>query len=314
MTPGPKQKESRRKARQNASAPAAPAEVEATPLPASTANKKSDDSAVGSSRRPEPAVTTSVAAPLEPTCDPQFKKRSITSNWGRYEDSVQAETDFSRKRGEDFELLLSTSVGSSAHFRFKEQQDWQDDLHIDQFLSVDCDELADALQTIPLHTRLQLPQEIFPPEILRQYDDDAASHRQKRGGARMHRWKDAKSVGDALTNTLLAASRPPKVMGRAELSKSLGECLLLHSGERVLGEPRGRGEVEEEDIDVLLSLSNAAKPQGELDDRNERKGSTEPSNQAMAPVDHTSTVEPVAEGAQKPTIDLEDWLDSVLQD
>ncbi|XP_029845695.2 cell death regulator Aven [Ixodes scapularis] len=319
MTPGPKQRERRRDVKQKKHAQAA-VDVEAPPAPASTEKKNSvGSSAVDTSRTSEQTLATSVAAPIEPPCDPQFRKRGITSNWGRYEEPLETETDYNRKKGEDFELLLSTSVGSSAHFRFKEQQDWQDDLHIDEFLSVDCDALADALQTIPLHKRLELPEEIFPPEILKQYNEDAASHRQKYGGGKICSWKNASSVSDSLTSTLLTAagatSRSTKVKGQGQddLSRSLGACLSLSSGQQTQG--RGKSPKEEEDdLDFLLSLSSTAKPDQEIEKQDGPKEPTESSDLPMRPVDQKSTMEPVAQAVQKPTIDLEDWLDSVLQD
>lgn len=76
-----------------------------------------------------------------------------------------ADIIYNKTKGEDFDLLLSSSTGASAHFRFKEQEDWQADLDIDEFLSVDCDVVAAALQTIPLHQRLNLPEAIFPVSL-----------------------------------------------------------------------------------------------------------------------------------------------------
>ncbi|KAL1436802.1 hypothetical protein MTO96_049342 [Rhipicephalus appendiculatus] len=122
------------------------------------------------------SVASATHAPIEPTCDPQFRKRGLTSNWGRYDEPVEVETEYNRKRGEDFDLLLSASAGASAHFRFKEQQDWQDEpAELSEFLSIDCDAIVDALQTIPLHERLGLPEDIFPANVIQEFKDEAAA-------------------------------------------------------------------------------------------------------------------------------------------
>lgn len=170
MTPGLKQKERRKEAKQkkwkqvDISGPSGTGETSGR-----------IDSAVDSQKTESPIALT----PIESECDPQFRNKPISSNWDRYEEPVEdADIIYNKTKGEDFDLLLSSSTGASAHFRFKEQEDWQADLDIDEFLSVDCDVVAAALQTIPLHQRLNLPEAIFPPEILKNYVEEAAAHRQ----------------------------------------------------------------------------------------------------------------------------------------
>ncbi|XP_065281179.1 cell death regulator Aven [Dermacentor albipictus] len=262
------------------------------------------------------SVATTAPTPIEPTCDPQFRKRGLTSNWSRYDEPVEVETEYNRKRGEDFDLLLSASAGASAHFRFKEQQDWQDEpAELSEFLSIDCDTIVEALQTIPLHERLGLPEDIFPASVIQEFKDEAAACKEKyeaflRTGKRQT--KTMPDVGESLKNSLQAA-----IIAAAK--------------------PKPKPTKEDDDLEELLNLS--LKSPWSDDSRNDKKGEDERNLQfllsltdeqnekdVLPAVEETATTivepklkateEPVkpAPQPQKPTVDLEDWLDSVLQD
>lgn len=266
------------------------------------------------------SVGTAAPTPIEPTCDPQFKKRGLASNWGRYEEPVEVETEYNRKRGEDFDLLLSTSAGASAHFRFKEQQDWQDEpAELSEFLSIDCDRIVDALLTIPLHERLGLPEDIFPANVIQQFRDEAAACSEKyeaflRTGKRQV--KTVPDVGESLKNSLqaaiIAAAKPkPKPKDDDDLEELLNLSL---KSPRSDNPPKDKSKDEDErDLEFLLSLK---------EDHNEKDvvpavpAAEETATTSTAEPEHIVVEQPVKPPPQpqKPTVDLEDWLDSVLQD
>lgn len=259
---------------------------------------------------------SSVSTPtaIEPTCDPQFRKRGISSNWGRYDEPVEVETEYTRKRGEDFDLLLSLSAGASAHFRFKEQQDWQNEpAEISEFLSIDCDTIVQALHTIPLHKRLDLPEDIFPAKVIEEFNTEAAAEKEKyeaflRTGKRQV--KKVPDVRESLTNSLqaaiAAAAGKPKLKPKDDDLDELLESCLSQKPKSKLAEADNPEKKTEDDLEFLLSL------------KHEYSNKEVPSSGDTAHVEarvgiQEETVKPSSQ-PQKPTVDLEDWLDSVLQD
>ncbi|XP_072193953.1 cell death regulator Aven isoform X1 [Excalfactoria chinensis] len=94
-----------------------------------------------------------------------YSRRKIVSNWNRYEDAEkegQRESGESQ-RGTDFSVLLSSAGNSFTQFRFAEEKDWDtENVYCKQFpaLSVDCQSLAQALQELPLHLRLNVAAEL----------------------------------------------------------------------------------------------------------------------------------------------------------
>uniref|UniRef100_A0A1E1XB64 Putative cell death regulator aven n=1 Tax=Amblyomma aureolatum TaxID=187763 RepID=A0A1E1XB64_9ACAR len=273
--------------------------------------------------------SVSTPTPIEPTCDPQFRKRKISSNWSRYDEPVDVETEYNRKRGEDFDLLLSLSAGASAHFRFKEQQDWQDEpAEISEFLSIDCDTIVQALHTIPLHKRLDLPGDIFPAKVIEEFNAEAAIEKERyeaflRMGKRQV--KKVPDVGESLKNSLqaaiaAAASKPKPKPKDDDLDELLESCLSLKPKSKPAEADNSEKKTEDDkNLEFLLSLT-------------QERGDKVPASRDTAPVEAKGgaaeeTVKPPSQPQkpaaepekpapepQKPTVDLEDWLDSVLQD
>ncbi|XP_077522811.1 apoptosis and caspase activation inhibitor isoform X1 [Amblyomma americanum] len=308
------------------------------------------DSETKQSRQEEPTVdvdsapdvpegkTSSVSTPtpIEPTCDPQFRKRGISSNWSRYDEPVEVETEYNRKRGEDFDLLLSLSAGASAHFRFKEQQDWQDEpAEISEFLSIDCDTIVQALHTIPLHKRLDLPEDIFPAKVIEEFNAEAAAEKERyeaflqTGKREVNKVPD---VGESLKSSLqaaiaaAAAARPKPKPRDDDLDELLESCLSLKSKPAEADNLEKKRE-DDKNLEFLLSLthehgdkevtvSGDTAPLGAKVDAVEEsvKSPSQPEKPAAQPEKPAAQPEKPAPEPQKPTVDLEDWLDSVLQD
>ncbi|NWX24919.1 AVEN regulator, partial [Aegotheles bennettii] len=94
-----------------------------------------------------------------------YSRRRIFSNWSRYEDTEkegQSERGESQ-RGTDFSVLLSSAGDSFTQFRFADEKEWdRESICHKQLsaLSVDCQSLAQALQELPLHLRLNVAAEL----------------------------------------------------------------------------------------------------------------------------------------------------------
>ncbi|KAF7664021.1 hypothetical protein LDENG_00191970 [Lucifuga dentata] len=94
-----------------------------------------------------------------------FSRRKLESNWDRYEASEREEPtdDIPTQRGTDYHVLLESAGDSFTQFRFSEEKDWDMDSFTFSLFSavfVDVPALAQNLQQVPLHQRLNLEAEL----------------------------------------------------------------------------------------------------------------------------------------------------------
>ncbi|XP_064846574.1 cell death regulator Aven [Oncorhynchus masou masou] len=94
-----------------------------------------------------------------------FTKRKLESNWDRYKESEKEEPsdDTPTQRGTDYHVLLESAGDSFTQFRFSEEKEWDiDSLAANQFSAVfvDLPALAQSLQDLHLHQRLNLEAEL----------------------------------------------------------------------------------------------------------------------------------------------------------
>ncbi|XP_051265964.1 cell death regulator Aven [Dicentrarchus labrax] len=94
-----------------------------------------------------------------------FSRRKLESNWDRYKDSErqEPEDDMPTQRGADYHVLLESAGDSFTQFRFSEEKDWEMDSFTASQMSavfVDLPALAQSLQQVPLHQRLNLEAEL----------------------------------------------------------------------------------------------------------------------------------------------------------
>ncbi|KAK9531332.1 hypothetical protein VZT92_010763 [Zoarces viviparus] len=95
-----------------------------------------------------------------------FSRRKLASNWERYEASERPEPDDDTpaQRGTDYHLLLEAAGDSFTQFRFSEEKNWEMDSSSASQMSavfVDLPALAQILQQVPLHQRLNLEAELL---------------------------------------------------------------------------------------------------------------------------------------------------------
>ncbi|KAG7283036.1 hypothetical protein CRUP_012929 [Coryphaenoides rupestris] len=95
-----------------------------------------------------------------------FSRRKLQSNWDRYLESEREEPtpdDTPTVRGTDYHVLLESAGDSFTQFRFSEEKDWEmDSVASSQMAAVRLDlvALAQCLQALPLHQRLNLEAEL----------------------------------------------------------------------------------------------------------------------------------------------------------
>ncbi|XP_077366250.1 cell death regulator Aven [Festucalex cinctus] len=94
-----------------------------------------------------------------------FSRRKLESNWDRYEDSEKEATpdNMPTIRGTDYHVLLGSAGDCFTQFRFSEEKDWEKDTFSSSQMSamfVDLPALAQSLEQVPLHQRLNLEAEL----------------------------------------------------------------------------------------------------------------------------------------------------------
>lgn len=94
-----------------------------------------------------------------------FSRRKLESNWDRYEESEkeQPTDDTPTQRGTNYHVLLESAGDSFTQFRFSDEKDWEMDSFAANQMSavfVDLPALAQSLQEVPLHQRLNLEAEL----------------------------------------------------------------------------------------------------------------------------------------------------------
>ncbi|XP_026175340.1 cell death regulator Aven [Mastacembelus armatus] len=94
-----------------------------------------------------------------------FSRRKLESNWDRYEESEkqELEDDTPTQRGMDYHVLLESAGDSFTQFRFSEEKEWEMDSFAANQMSavfVDLPALAQTLQQVPLHQRLNVEAEL----------------------------------------------------------------------------------------------------------------------------------------------------------
>ncbi|KAK7104595.1 cell death regulator Aven-like [Littorina saxatilis] len=169
-------------------------------------NKAEKTSAPHGAYRPTPQHEKKVDLSLSPSDsedDEQrtsqrktFSRREISSNWAKYDIPPAEAADASAApKGQDFNKLLHHSGSATSHFRFKDEESWEDNGSseggtVTQVLSLDCNKLADSLDCLPLYAQLRLDTDIFSSEQVAAMDKSANEHRAQAGLPTLHQQQD----------------------------------------------------------------------------------------------------------------------------
>ncbi|GFS71011.1 probable peptide chain release factor C12orf65, mitochondrial [Nephila pilipes] len=90
--------------------------------------------------------------------DKKYSKRSVTSNWTKYDEPV-SDPHADSMRGKDFEVLLSYSGGSQ--LQLQDEKEWDEVCVSEKAIALDFQDLASVLKCIPFHKRINLTEDVF---------------------------------------------------------------------------------------------------------------------------------------------------------
>jgi len=97
-------------------------------------------------------------------------KRTITSNWTRYEiESEEGNEEEAEMTGQDWDFAMSSGNRAESHTKLKGEQDWDTTGSTGlstEFFSLDLGGLESIIKCIPLHLQIALNQKEIDPETL----------------------------------------------------------------------------------------------------------------------------------------------------
>ncbi|XP_068198070.1 cell death regulator Aven [Antennarius striatus] len=242
-----------------------------------------------------------------------FSRRKLESNWDRYEESEkkEAEDDVPTQRGTDYHILLESAGDSFTQFRFSEEKDREmESFAISQMsdMFLDLPALADLVQQVPLHQRLNLEPELV--QVATPLELPTVSLPPKQRVPKLATFAPPPgALKDHTTNQQVPTAAMPASDAEARVPSCSGECLLRIPVE----------EEEDEELDQLLSLQKTAP--GVSGNQYVRATDTESVVPEKAFEEVTEKMEEVEDDANHTSApvrkevteeDLEDWLDSMI--
>ncbi|KAK2855952.1 hypothetical protein Q5P01_004687 [Channa striata] len=232
-----------------------------------------------------------------------FSRRKLESNWDRYKESEvqELDDDTPTQRGTDYHILLESAGDSFTQFRFSEEKDWEMDSFTANQMSgvfVDLQALAQSLQQVPLHQRLNLEAELvqvstpvelpavtLPPKKEIPKTSTAPSATLKGLSSHQEVTTSVNNVSGSKSN----AAEPPVDDGDEELDQLLSLQKPVSSG---------LGTQSVADVPQKVCEEMPVKPEAK-DERTEKVKDVTPPQSASIREEMTEE-------------DLEDWLDSMI--
>lgn len=239
-----------------------------------------------------------------------FSRRKLESNWDRYEasETQEVEEDMPTQRGTDYSVLLQSAGDSFTQFRFADEKDWEMDSFVAGQMSafVDLSALAQSLQQVPLHHRLNLEAQLIQLSTPVELPPPLPSN------------QEVSSASTLIPSPSVAAKAPSPVHAGPTASNTVCSSVPLKT-------TLSPGENMEEELDELLSLDKPTSTNGNVDLENQEpatgKASEEVKKNVPEVVREKDEMEEevrdkhvTATSVKKELTEeeLEDWLDSMI--
>ncbi|KAK4312895.1 hypothetical protein Pmani_015719 [Petrolisthes manimaculis] len=200
----------------------------------------------------EPKKYESVTVmPDKEVAEPQkYRRQGIFSNWSRYDDITTDEPEEGEdyQVGEDFSVILEQQANcTGGYLKLKGEASWDKDeasiLTSHGLGALHVADLVAAVNTLPLYTQLNIPEESLPESVVRFYTQLAADNRKV--------YKPNKEYKDC-----------------SEINEKLIQSLLINESEplNLVNEEPETPPATKNAVDVALSLTEAFAPEpGDVD-------------------------------------------------
>lgn len=250
-----------------------------------------------------------------------FSRRKLESNWDRYQDleKLERDDDVPTCRGMDFDVLLAAAGDSFSQFRFTEEKAWgMNSSAINETTAsmLDLPALADLLQQLPLHQRLDLEPELFQPLVVEDSPTSTFTPKQEVARVPLHQAPSASFKSLAMEpRTSKAKASVPAAEPRAASSVP-GPLLPVDCDD-------GREDDADELLDQLLSLGQqvsahyrsqtiSAAHQGVSVPRGACSDMKEVPKEVVKKDEDKEEEEATPPRKEVTEEELEDWLDSMI--
>lgn len=109
-----------------------------------------------------------------------FSKRTLTTNWSKYEEETNPIDDNEQLCAADFEKLLVTPSPVGSHFVFSTERNWENTEATSQYFKLNILDLASTLASLPFYVRQgYAPENIFNAAELKEMDTNARQNLRK---------------------------------------------------------------------------------------------------------------------------------------
>lgn len=249
------------------------------------------------------AVDSTSSAPND--CDTnqkgRYSNRTVENNWNKYEEPAN-DPHADSLRGRDFNVLLSYSGGSGSQLKLQDEKDWEDEYTKE--MSLDIPDLINAMKCIPFHERVGL-QNIFDEKVKMDFIESSKKYSMTYNAERKTVLTESKDLKEVpIEPTLNIVEEPDSaepddivllknvvVQDKTEdiinsLASNLSFKNFTENEEKVVQvePPKENKETVSNDLDFLLSLNISSK------------------------------VSPKEENTVTKTANVDDWLNSILDD
>ncbi|CAJ1078322.1 cell death regulator Aven isoform X1 [Xyrichtys novacula] len=246
-----------------------------------------------------------------------FSRRKLESNWDRYAESErqEPEDDTPTQRGTDYHVLLESAGDSFTQFRFSEERDWEMDSFAANQMSavfVDLPALAQSLQQLPLHQRLNLEAELL--QVSTPVELPSVTLPQKQEMPKVSTFSPpAEALNVPSTNQKVTVATNSALDPRSKVSSSTTESLPEEDVDEELDQLLSlQKPVQAVSGNQTVSVSEEERTAPERECNEVKEEAPEEKKEKMKNKDVTP---PKSTPPARQTVteeDLEDWLDSMI--
>lgn len=237
--------------------------------------------------------------------DSKYSKRTINSNWNKYDEPV-IDPHADTMRGRDFEVLLSYSGGLESQLRLQDEKEWDDTCIGEKSITFDLEDLANAVKCIPFHKRINLPADIFENAQLERFNSIAGRQ---------------KELFESKLDQPLSVSTEKTFKGPEPVDPN-SNIIESYESEEIRDVPVKSIVLEEKTENIIESLASCLSLKS-LIQKPEKQPEQVPNNEACADdldflLSLSTTTSSIAVKEEEPKeqkqTNVDDWLNSLLDD
>ncbi|XP_023214717.1 cell death regulator Aven-like [Centruroides sculpturatus] len=261
-----------------------------------------EDISLKNDRDESEAQTSEISDELN-TFTKKYSKRALNTNWDKYEEKTETSEELA---GMDFQTALNCSSSAVSQLKLEEEKTWDEEfLKIDSndFTSINCDNLIQALECIPFHDRMAISENFFMDNMVNEFNSDAEHQRKI--------YIPPKISRIVPKQTELENQSRQKESDVKNIIESLTNCLILKDemkddkNKKNMFVSENVDDDDDDTLEMLLSLT---------EEKHNSKKVTLPSTSESTSTNVQLENKPADKPLEKSDMSLNDWLDSIVED